>query len=100
MKRTLVVVLALLCLASLAFAEGQKDKGVKTAGGVRTVAARADANPGESITPKDFPSDVMPGLKEIGAVPKKKYKDRLGMELIAANAGNNTTKQLQDVRDK
>jgi ribose transport system substrate-binding protein len=114
----------LFCLVPFAFAGGQKDGGAKAAGGARTVAARADANPGESITPKDFPADVMPGLKEIGAVPKKKYKiafsngdmgnmwrrtfwedmeayakqykDRFGIEFIAANAGNNTTKQLQD----
>jgi ribose transport system substrate-binding protein len=124
MKKILVLVLVMLCMAVFAFAGGQGDKGKAGAGGVRTTAARADATPGESITPKDFPSAVLPGIKNIGAVPNKKYKiafsngdmgnvwrrtfwedmedyakrykERFGIDFIAANAGNNTTKQLQD----
>ena len=124
MKKILVLVLALLCLAALVFAGGQGDKAKAAAGGVRTTAPRADATPGASITPTDFPPEVLPGLAKIGAVPKKKYKiafsngdmgnvwrrtfwedmedyakqykERFGIEFIEANAGNNTTKQLQD----
>ncbi len=124
MKKILFAALVFLCLAALAFAGGQADKGKAAAGGVRTTAARANATPGESITPKDFPAAVLPGLKNIGAVPVKKYKiafsngdmgnvwrrtfwedmedfakqykERFGIEFIEANAGNNTTKQLQD----
>ena len=74
MKKILILTVALVCLAVFAFVGCQGGQGKGAAGGVRTTAKRADALKGESITPKDFPAEVMPGIKDIGAVPKKKYK--------------------------
>jgi ABC-type sugar transport system substrate-binding protein len=124
MRKLLILGLVLISIATIAFAGGKSEGSSGAAGGARTTANRANANAGESITPKDFPADVLPGIKNIGAVPKKKfkiafsngdmgnvwrrtfwedmedfakqYKERFGIEFIAANAGNNTTKQLQD----
>lgn len=56
----------LLFAAALVFAGSQQDKVTKAAGGLLTTANRAHAKPGPSITPKDFPSVIVAGLKEIG----------------------------------
>lgn len=92
----------------------------------RTVAEREDAPAGEPVTPKDFPKSFLPGVENVGAVPLKKYKiaisngdmanewrrsfwedmigfgekytERFGIEIISANSGNNSTKQIQDVQ--
>ncbi len=93
---------------------------------VRTVVEREDALPGNAITPADFPKSFLPGIENVGAVPLKKYKiaisngdmanewrrtfwedmmkyadlysQEFGIEIISANSGNNSTKQLQDVQ--
>jgi ABC-type sugar transport system substrate-binding protein len=92
----------------------------------RTTAPREDALTGESITPADFPASFLPGLDKIGAIPAKKYvvaisngdmanewrrsfwedmenfgklyAERFGIEILAANSGANSTKQIQDVQ--
>ncbi len=94
---------------------------------VRTAADRADVTGAtESITPKDFPKAFLPGIEDVGAIPLKKYKiaisngdmanewrrtfwddmmafgnkykEKYGIEIISANSGNNSTKQLQDIQ--
>ena len=125
MKKSLFVCLLYITVAALIFA-GAGQEATGAAGGPRTVASRADAPKGESITPKDFPKSLLPGIDQVGAVPIKKYKiafsngdmgnvwrrtfwedmdaysqeykQRFGIDFIVANAGNNTTKQLQDVQ--
>jgi ribose transport system substrate-binding protein len=127
-KAILLVVLAFCLPALLFAGGTKEATGKEAsmAGGPRTVAPRQDAPKAEPITPKDFPKAFLPGIENVGAVPLKKYKiaisngdmgnlwrrtfwedmeayakqykDRFGLEIITANAGNNSIKQLQDVQ--
>lgn len=124
-KKVIVLFTVLVIVATMLMGCGQSAvPGEEST--ARTVAPRDDANAGESITPKDFPREFLPGLDEVGAVPlmkykiaisngdmanewrrtfwddmiafADKYKERFGIEIIAANSGNNSTKQIQDVQ--
>lgn len=94
---------------------------------VRTVQDREDALEGEVITPPDFPKEFFPGLNKVGVYPRKQYKiafsngdmggewrrsfwedmedyaqkyqDNFGIEYLFSNAGNDSTKQLQDIKE-
>jgi ribose transport system substrate-binding protein len=125
MKKKLLFVLLFVIVAVLILASPQQET-AGAEGGPRTVASRADAPKAEPITPRDFPKSLLPGVDQVGAVPLKKYKiafsngdmgnvwrrtfwedmdaysqeykKRFGIDFIVSNAGNNTTKQLQDVQ--
>jgi len=90
------------------------------------LAERAPAKKGNAVTPSTFPTKLLPGIDKPGAIPKKKYfvvysngdmddiwrinhvKDmeaygnaygkEFGMRFLWTNAGNNSEKQIEDIR--
>lgn len=134
-SKVLVVLLSLcmvLLAAGVVFASGDKAKGeeeeVAEEWGAKLqkrIDGRKPAVAAEPLTPTDFPADLLPGIDNPGAVPKKQYfvvysngdmndlwrlnhvkdmeawgnayNDRFGMKFMWTNAGNNSPKQVSDI---
>jgi ABC-type sugar transport system substrate-binding protein len=86
---------------------------------------RPDANPGNPVTPTDFPAKFLPGIEKPGVIPEKKYfiafsngdmndlwrltfvkdvenfanryMEEFGIKFMWTNAGHNSAKQLADI---
>ena len=133
--KKLVVVLCTLCfvfsVAGVVFAKGGAEGGEGEAAGewgaklMKRIEGRKDAPSAAPLTPTDFPAELLPGIDNPGAVPKKSYfvtysngdmndlwrlnhvkdmeawgnayMDRFGMKFMWTNAGNNSPKQVSDI---
>jgi len=118
------VIFIIGCVSAIVFI---RTMGLEKAQDTDVTKIREDANPGDPITPIDFPSNLLPGIDSPGVVPQKKYfivysngdmgntwrlnhvqdfesfgskyTARFGIRFLWTNAGANSAQQVRDIKD-